>query len=68
MLTPAHEVPCHIVKPYPRRETLLPRYDDVLVPSLNVKLEIKAEMDNAEVRIDQVLDYQAIVNVEWEII
>ncbi|KAJ1564807.1 T-complex protein 1 subunit eta, partial [Cladochytrium tenue] len=36
--------------------------------SLNVELELKAEKDNAEVRIDAVQDYQAIVDAEWSII
>jgi T-complex protein 1 subunit eta len=35
---------------------------------LNVELELKAEKDNAEVRIDQVSEYQAIVDAEWNII
>ncbi|CDK28981.1 unnamed protein product [Kuraishia capsulata CBS 1993] len=35
---------------------------------LNVELELKAEKDNAEVRIEKVEDYQSIVNAEWEII
>lgn len=35
---------------------------------LNVELELKAEKDNAEVRIEAVSDYQAIVDAEWEII
>jgi len=41
---------------------------DPLILSLNVELELKAEKDNAEVRVDAVSDYQAIVNAEWEII
>lgn len=36
--------------------------------SLNVELELKAEKDNAEVRIEKVGDYQKIVDAEWEII
>jgi T-complex protein 1 subunit eta len=36
--------------------------------SLNVELELKAEKDNAEVRVDHVSEYQAIVDAEWEII
>lgn len=36
--------------------------------SLNVELELKAEKDNAEVRIDKVEDYQKIVDAEWGII
>ena len=35
---------------------------------LNVELELKAENDNAEVRVEQVSEYQAIVDAEWEII
>lgn len=35
---------------------------------LNVELELKAERDNAEVRVQQVKDYQAIVDAEWKII
>jgi len=35
---------------------------------LNVELELKAEKDNAEVRIEEVGEYQAIVDAEWEII
>ncbi|KAI9208685.1 chaperonin Cpn60/TCP-1 family [Polychytrium aggregatum] len=36
--------------------------------ALNVELELKAEKDNAEVRIEEVKDYQAIVDAEWSII
>ncbi|KAK0549027.1 T-complex protein 1 subunit eta [Tilletia horrida] len=35
---------------------------------LNVELELKAEKDNAEVRINEVAEYQAIVDAEWGII
>lgn len=35
---------------------------------LNVELELKAEKDNAEVRVDKVQNYQEIVDAEWEII
>lgn len=35
---------------------------------LNVELELKAERANAEVRIEEVSQYQAIVNAEWTII
>jgi len=41
---------------------------DPLIVCLNVELELKAEKDNAEVRVDAVSDYQAIVDAEWEII
>ena len=36
--------------------------------TLNLELELKAEKDNAEVRVKQVSDYQAIVDAEWQII
>ncbi|CAG8544947.1 4565_t:CDS:10 [Paraglomus occultum] len=36
--------------------------------SLNVELELKAEKDNAEVRVEDVREYQAIVDAEWQII
>jgi T-complex protein 1 subunit eta len=39
-----------------------------LILCLNVELELKAEKDNAEVRVDAVSEYQAIVDAEWEII
>jgi len=35
---------------------------------LNVELELKTEKDNAEVRIENPDDYQAIVDAEWKII
>lgn len=36
--------------------------------NLNVELELKSEKDNAEVRVEQVKDYQEIVDAEWKII
>ncbi|EEB07818.1 chaperonin-containing T-complex eta subunit Cct7 [Schizosaccharomyces japonicus yFS275] len=35
---------------------------------LNVELELKAEKDNAEVRVERVDEYQNIVDAEWRII
>ncbi|GJE86198.1 T-complex protein 1 subunit eta [Phanerochaete sordida] len=43
-------------------------FKNPLILSLNVELELKAEKDNAEVRVEHVSDYQAIVDAEWEII
>eukprot|EP00158_Paraphelidium_tribonemae_P009444 Partr_v1_DN28868_c1_g1_i3_m34325 putative t-complex protein 1 len=43
-------------------------FTDPKILCLNVELELKAEKDNAEVRIDKVQDYQAIVDAEWSII
>lgn len=35
---------------------------------LNIELELKAEKENAEVRVESTKDYQAIVDAEWNII
>ncbi len=35
---------------------------------LNIELELKAEKDNAEVRISDPQSYQSIVDAEWDII
>lgn len=43
-------------------------FKDPKIVCLNVELELKSEKDNAEVRVDQVADYQAIVDAEWQII
>ena len=43
-------------------------FENPLILCLNVELELKAEKDNAEVRVDAVSEYQAIVDAEWEII
>ncbi|KAI9020471.1 chaperonin Cpn60/TCP-1 family [Hyaloraphidium curvatum] len=43
-------------------------FKDPKILCLNVELELKAERDNAEVRIDKVDEYQAIVDAEWQII
>ena len=43
-------------------------FKDPNIVCLNVELELKAEKDNAEVRVEQVSEYQAIVDAEWKII
>ncbi|KAI5806292.1 chaperonin Cpn60/TCP-1 family [Geopyxis carbonaria] len=43
-------------------------FDNPKVVCLNVELELKSEKDNAEVRVEQVSEYQAIVDAEWQII
>lgn len=35
---------------------------------LNIELELKAEKENAEVRVDSTKEYQAIVDAEWNVI
>lgn len=44
------------------------RYENLKIALLNVELELKAEKDNAEVRVKTVEDYQAIVDAEWNIL
>lgn len=43
-------------------------FKDPKIVCLNVELELKSEKDNAQVRVDQVSEYQAIVDAEWQII
>ncbi|KAI9298177.1 T-complex protein 1 subunit eta [Neoconidiobolus thromboides FSU 785] len=43
-------------------------FNNPLILCLNVELELKAEKDNAEIRINEVSEYQAIVDAEWKII
>ena len=43
-------------------------FDNCKVLLLNVELELKAEKDNAEIRLDDVKKYQEIVDAEWKII
>ena len=44
------------------------KFDAPKVLLLNVELELKAERDNAEVRIKDPTQYQSIVDAEWRII
>ncbi|XP_041056807.1 T-complex protein 1 subunit eta [Carcharodon carcharias] len=44
------------------------KYEKPKIALLNVELELKAEKDNAEVRVNSVEDYQAIVDAEWNIL
>lgn len=44
------------------------QFTDPLVLCLNLELELKAERDNAEVRLEKVSDYQAVVDAEWQLI
>lgn len=43
-------------------------YSTPKIAMLNIELELKSERDNAEVRVDSVEEYQAIVDAEWEIL
>jgi T-complex protein 1 subunit eta len=44
------------------------QFENPLVVLLNVELELKNEKENAEIRLDDVKQYQAIVDAEWKII
>ncbi|KAK3997981.1 chaperonin Cpn60/TCP-1 family [Cladorrhinum sp. PSN332] len=44
------------------------KFEKPKIVCLNVELELKAEKDNAEVRVEHVSEYQAIVDAEWQII
>merc|ERR1739836_222674 len=44
------------------------QYENPKIALLNVELELKAEKDNAEVRVDNVEEYQKIVDAEWNIL
>lgn len=43
-------------------------YSPCKIALLNIELELKAERDNAEVRVDNVAEYQKIVDAEWNIL
>ncbi|XP_064600236.1 T-complex protein 1 subunit eta-like [Liolophura sinensis] len=44
------------------------KYKDPKIALLNIELELKAEKENAEVRVDTVEEYQSIVDAEWTIL
>lgn len=41
------------------------KFENPSILCLNVELELKAERDNAEIRVERVADYQSIVEAEW---
>lgn len=44
------------------------KYENPKIALLNVELELKAERDNAEVRVQSVQEYQNVVDAEWEVL
>merc|ERR1712001_812544 len=44
------------------------QYENPKIALLNVELELKAEKENAEVRVDNVEEYQSVVDAEWNIL
>ena len=44
------------------------KFDDPAILLLNVELELKAEKDSAEIRLENPDDFQKIVDAEWQII
>lgn len=49
-------------------EQMTKYFKDPKIVLLNVELELKAERDNAEVRVADVAAYQQVVDAEWDII
>lgn len=43
-------------------------YSPCKIAMLNIELELKAERDNAEIRVDNVDEYQKVVDAEWQIL
>lgn len=52
---------------HPRAPSLSPPPDPKIL-LLNIELELKAEKENAEIRLDDPAKYQSIVDAEWNII
>lgn len=44
------------------------KYENPKIALLNIELELKAERDNAEIRVENVGEYQKIVDAEWKIL
>ncbi|KAK6185004.1 hypothetical protein SNE40_007335 [Patella caerulea] len=44
------------------------KYSNPKIALLNIELELKAEKENAEVRVNNVQEYQSIVDAEWTIL
>jgi len=44
------------------------KYSNPKIALLNIELELKAERTNAEVRLENVKDYQEVVDAEWNIL
>uniref|UniRef100_A0A0N4Z5T6 T-complex protein 1 subunit eta n=1 Tax=Parastrongyloides trichosuri TaxID=131310 RepID=A0A0N4Z5T6_PARTI len=44
------------------------KYKNPKIAVLNIELELKSERDNAEVRVDNVEDYQSVIDAEWTIL
>ncbi|OXA62796.1 T-complex protein 1 subunit eta [Folsomia candida] len=43
-------------------------YKNPKIALLNIELELKAERDNAEIRIEEIDEYQKVVDAEWSIL
>lgn len=49
-------------------EQMKKKFENPKILLLNVELELKAEKENAEVRIENPEEYQSIVDAEWQVI
>ena len=54
--------------PYAGFETMTKKFTNPKILLLNEELELKAEKENADVRISDPSEYQSIVNAEWQVI
>lgn len=52
----------------PKKFTEGPNGEPVKILLLNLEMELKSEKENAKVKIENVADYQSMVDAEWEII
>lgn len=43
-------------------------YENPLIALLNIELELKAEKENAEIRLNTVEEYQKVVDAEWSVL
>ena len=43
-------------------------YTNCKIALLNIELELKSERDNAKVRVDNVVEYQRVIDAEWQIL
>ena len=61
-------VPPTPIARYAGFEQMTKSFDNPKIVLLNIELELKAERDNAELRVSNIAEYQQVVDAEWEII
>ena len=63
-----HPLPSTPITRYAGFEQMTKSFDNPKIVLLNIELELKAERDNAELRVSNIAEYQQVVDAEWEII